>query len=95
MSTKNQKRIEKCKNRISQIDKEIEKLNNEKKDKLDEIKLINEQELVEYVKSLKMPLDEIVSGIEFVKTLKNNNISADEAKEMLFDEKKTEVKENV
>lgn len=83
MSTKNQKKIEKCKNRISQIEQEIEKLNNEKKDKLNEIKLINEQEVVDYVKGLKMPMSEIVSGIEFAKQLKANNISTAEAAELL------------
>ena len=93
MNLKYQKKIEKCKERISQIDDEIEKLNQEKKDKLNEIKLINEQEIVDFVKSLKMPMSEIIDGIEFAKLLKSNKISTDDAKEILFDTKPTATKE--
>lgn len=84
---KYQKKIEKCKERISQIEQEIINLNAEKKEKINEIKSINDQEIIEYVKGLKMDMTDIIDGIEFAKLLKSNSISSADAREILFDEK--------
>lgn len=94
MSGKNEKKLVKLNERVTEIDRSIKNLTNEKKEILKQIDELKQLEKFDYVKSQNVSLEQLTADLELGKLLRANNISRNDIIEFFVPKNSNSKKEN-